>query len=51
MSIDVLKFYIRGPERKSWGIEMTLINSLMKGAARHSALVDIVRSTISILHI
>ncbi|KAJ7446386.1 Alpha/Beta hydrolase protein [Mycena galericulata] len=37
----VIAHNIWGPRRKSWGIEMTLITSFMRGAGRHSALVDI----------
>lgn len=39
---DVLSHHIWGPRRKSWGIEMTIVTSLIRGAERHSALVDIV---------
>ncbi|KAF7311142.1 Methionine aminopeptidase 2 [Mycena chlorophos] len=37
----VLAHNIYGPRRPSWGIEMTLITSFMRGAGQHSALVDI----------
>ncbi|KIK70605.1 hypothetical protein GYMLUDRAFT_32650 [Collybiopsis luxurians FD-317 M1] len=37
----IVAHQIWGPRRKSWGIEMTIINSLMRGANRHSALIDI----------
>jgi hypothetical protein len=43
MTIDILSHHIIGPRKKSWGIEMTLITSFMRGAARHSSLIDIVR--------
>jgi hypothetical protein len=43
MTGAVIAHNIWGPRRKSWGIEMTLITSFMRGASRHSALVDIVR--------
>lgn len=43
MTGDVLSHHIWGPRKKSWGIEMTLITSFMRGAARHTALIDIVR--------
>jgi hypothetical protein len=39
---DVLLHHVLGPRRKSWGIEMTIVSSLMRGAGRHSTLVDIV---------
>lgn len=39
---DVLSHHIWGPRKKSWGIEMTLITSFMRGNGRHSSLVDIV---------
>jgi hypothetical protein len=42
MTGDVLSHHIWGPRKKSWGIEMTIITSFMRGAARHTALVDIV---------
>ena len=42
---DVLSHHIWGPRKKSWGIEITIITSFMRGAARHTALVDIVRHT------
>jgi len=38
---DVLSHHIWGPRRKTWGIEMTIITSLLRGADRHSAFVDI----------
>ncbi|KAF8808071.1 alpha/beta-hydrolase [Phlegmacium glaucopus] len=38
---DVLSHHIWGPRRQSWGIEMTIVSSLIRGAERHSALVDI----------
>ncbi|KAJ7786580.1 Alpha/Beta hydrolase protein [Mycena metata] len=41
MTGAVISHSIWGPRRKSWGIEMTLITSFMRGAGRHSALVDI----------
>ncbi|KAJ7492363.1 Alpha/Beta hydrolase protein [Mycena latifolia] len=41
MTGAVISHNIWGPRRKSWGIEMTLITSFMRGAGRHSALVDI----------
>jgi len=41
LTSDVLSHHIWGPRRKSWGIEMTIVTSFMRGAERHSALVDI----------
>ncbi|KAJ7193352.1 Alpha/Beta hydrolase protein [Mycena pura] len=41
MTGAVIAHTIWGPRRKSWGIEMTLITSFMRGAGRHSALVGI----------
>ncbi|KAK7058523.1 hypothetical protein VNI00_002159 [Paramarasmius palmivorus] len=41
LTLDLLSYQIWGPRKKSWGLEMTIINSLMRGAGRHSALVDI----------
>lgn len=41
---DALSHTIWGPRKKSWGIQMTLITSLMRDLGRHTALVDIVRS-------
>uniref|UniRef100_A0A8H8CR36 Alpha/beta hydrolase fold-3 domain-containing protein n=1 Tax=Psilocybe cubensis TaxID=181762 RepID=A0A8H8CR36_PSICU len=38
---DVVSHHIWGPRRKSWGIEMTIVTSLIRGAERHSAMVDI----------
>ncbi|KAF8167393.1 hypothetical protein B0H34DRAFT_15171 [Crassisporium funariophilum] len=47
---DVLSHHIWGPRRKSWGIEMTIVTSLIRGAERHSAFVDIgtIRTLMSI---
>ena len=42
---DVLSHHVWGPRKKSWGIEMTIVSSIMRGAGRHSSLVDIVRAT------
>ncbi|KAF9270689.1 alpha/beta-hydrolase [Marasmius fiardii PR-910] len=41
LTLDLLSYQIWGPRKKSWGLEMTIINSLMRDAGRHSALVDI----------
>ncbi|KAG7099690.1 hypothetical protein E1B28_001512 [Marasmius oreades] len=41
ITLDLVSHQIWGPRKKSWGLEMTIINSLMRGAGRHSALVDI----------
>ncbi|KAJ7597390.1 Alpha/Beta hydrolase protein [Mycena floridula] len=47
---EVVYHHIWGPRKRSWGIEMTLITSLMRGAGRHSHLVDIatIRTLMSI---
>ncbi|KAJ7675354.1 Alpha/Beta hydrolase protein [Mycena rosella] len=37
MTGAVIAHGVWGPRRKSWGIEMTLITSFMRGAGRHSA--------------
>ncbi|KAF9486468.1 alpha/beta-hydrolase [Pholiota conissans] len=41
LTSDVLSHHIWGPRRKSWGIEMTIVTSLIRGTERHSAMVDI----------
>ncbi|KAK2461449.1 hypothetical protein APHAL10511_005912 [Amanita phalloides] len=41
VTTEVITHHIRGPRRKTWGIEMTVVTSLVRGAARHSSLVDI----------
>ncbi|CAE6526435.1 unnamed protein product [Rhizoctonia solani] len=41
LAIDFTLHHTRGPRRKSWGIEMTLISSFMRGVARHTRLTDI----------
>ncbi|GLB35806.1 putative steryl acetyl hydrolase [Lyophyllum shimeji] len=38
---DIFSHHIWGPRKKSWGIEMTLVSSVMRGAGRHTSLVDI----------
>ncbi|KZP28801.1 alpha/beta-hydrolase [Athelia psychrophila] len=38
---EVLSHGIWGPRKKSWGIEMTIITTLMRDVGQHSALVDI----------
>ncbi len=45
MTGDVLTHAFWGPRKKSWGIEMTLISGLMRGAGRHTALMDLVGAT------
>lgn len=40
---DILSHHVYGPKKKSWGIEMTIVTSIMRDVARHSHLVDIVR--------
>ncbi|KAI0699386.1 Alpha/Beta hydrolase protein [Cerioporus squamosus] len=41
LAADVLSHQIWGPRRKSWGIEMTLLSSIMRGVGRYSHLTDI----------
>ncbi|CAE6367628.1 unnamed protein product [Rhizoctonia solani] len=41
LAIDFTLHHTRGPRKKSWGIEMTLISSFMRGVARHTRLADI----------
>ncbi|KIL60784.1 hypothetical protein M378DRAFT_130353 [Amanita muscaria Koide BX008] len=38
---EIITHYIHGPRRNTWGIEMTIVTSIIRGAARHSALVNI----------
>ncbi|EGO03683.1 hypothetical protein SERLA73DRAFT_175262 [Serpula lacrymans var. lacrymans S7.3] len=38
---DILSHHLWGPRRKSWGIEMTIISSVMRDVAQHAALADI----------
>ncbi|KAF9245879.1 Alpha/Beta hydrolase protein [Melanogaster broomeanus] len=38
---DIIIHHIWGPRRRTWGIEMTVINSMMRDVSRHSALADI----------
>ncbi|KAG1757850.1 Alpha/Beta hydrolase protein [Suillus lakei] len=41
LAFDVISHHVWGPRRKSWGIEMTILSSLMRDVSRHSALADI----------
>ncbi|KAF9787074.1 hypothetical protein BJ322DRAFT_1099369 [Thelephora terrestris] len=41
LAMDVFSHHISGPRRKSWGIEMTIVNSLARDASSHSHLFDI----------
>ncbi|KAF9454211.1 alpha/beta-hydrolase [Macrolepiota fuliginosa MF-IS2] len=41
LTTDVLSHQIWGPRRKSWGIEMTIATSLVRGTGRHTGLIDI----------
>ncbi|CAE7213385.1 unnamed protein product [Rhizoctonia solani] len=41
LAIDFTLHHTRGPRKKSWGIEMTLITSFMRGVGRHTRLADI----------
>ena len=42
LAMDVFSHHIYGPRRKTWGIEMTIVNSLARDASSHSHLFDIV---------
>ena len=42
LALDVISHHVWGPRRKSWGIEMTILTSLMRDVSRHSALADVV---------
>lgn len=49
LAMDVLSHHVYGPRRKSWGIEMTIVNSLARDASSHSHLFDIVsESTVTV---
>ncbi|KAL7285552.1 hypothetical protein ACG7TL_000656 [Trametes sanguinea] len=50
LAADVLSHHLWGPPRKSWGIEMTLLSSIMRGVSRYSHLanIDTVRLLMSI---
>lgn len=48
LAMDVLSHHIYGPRRKTWGIEMTIVNSLARDASSHSHLFDIVSKTMVI---
>jgi len=51
LAVDVLSHHIYGPRRKTWGIEMTIVNSLARDASSHSHLFDIVsRSMTTPIH-
>ncbi|KAG2154560.1 Alpha/Beta hydrolase protein [Suillus clintonianus] len=41
LALDVISHHVWGPRRKSWGIEMTILSSIMRDVSRHSALADI----------
>jgi acetyl esterase/lipase len=41
VTTEIIVHHVRGPRRKTWGIEMTIVTSLVRGTARHSALVEI----------
>ncbi|KAF4573321.1 hypothetical protein EYR36_007832 [Pleurotus pulmonarius] len=41
VTMDVVSHGIWGPRRKSWGIEMTILSSIMRGAGQHSSLIDL----------
>lgn len=50
LALDVISHHVWGPRRKSWGIEMTILSSLMRDVSRHAALADIamIRKAMSI---
>lgn len=51
LAVDVLSHHVYGPRRKTWGIEMTIVNSLARDASSHSHLFDIVsRSMAAPIH-
>lgn len=50
LAMDVFSHHIYGPRRKSWGIEMTIVNSLARDASSHSHLFDIVSQSTVILN-
>ena len=41
LAADVALYHIRGPRRPSWGIEMTMLASFMRGLADHTHLTDV----------
>ncbi|KAI0033817.1 Alpha/Beta hydrolase protein, partial [Vararia minispora EC-137] len=41
IALDVLIHHLFGPRRKSWGLRMTLLSSVMRDVGNHSSLVDI----------
>ncbi|KDQ63109.1 hypothetical protein JAAARDRAFT_29104 [Jaapia argillacea MUCL 33604] len=41
VATEVVYHHVWGPRRKTWGIEMTLLTTIMRNAAQHSQLVDI----------
>ncbi|TFY78213.1 hypothetical protein EWM64_g5796 [Hericium alpestre] len=41
VSLAVLSHHIWGPRRKSWGVHMTILSSLMRNVGQHSSLIDI----------
>ncbi len=42
MTGDAIVHTVWGPRKKSWGIQMTLMSSLMRNAGQHTDLMDIV---------
>lgn len=44
LATDALSHHLWGPPRKSWGIEMTLLSSMMRGVSHYTHLTDIVRT-------
>jgi len=41
LATDFVSHHVYGPRKKSWGIEMTLISSFMRGVGRHTRFADI----------
>ncbi|KAH9858344.1 Alpha/Beta hydrolase protein [Lenzites betulinus] len=41
LATDALSHHLWGPPRKSWGIEMTLLSSMMRGVSHYTHLTDI----------
>jgi hypothetical protein len=44
ITAELLLHKIWGPRKKSWGIEMTIATSLLRGIGNHSGLIGIVSS-------
>jgi hypothetical protein len=44
ITAELLLHKIWGPRKKSWGIEMTIATSLLRGVGHHTGLIGIVSS-------